>query len=118
MVNSSGPRHRAARFVRIVAAVLLAAIVAMPLDLGPAVAATADGLPVQAQLSSDQPPPAPRPAGRVAPNQIGIRAKSAFEQTWNPFGDEWAAKTTSNPSIPVGITPACYRQPGKPWASR
>lgn len=35
---------------------------------------------------------------------------AAFEPIYNPFGDAWALKKTSNPSIPVSFSAGCYRE--------
>jgi hypothetical protein len=120
--------------MRLVTALLSALMLSILLNVGDfgSVAASSDGsLAEQAQASAGQralalsapsvrplvpSPLAPSPSTQVSPNQVGIRAKSAFEQTNNPFGDEWALKTTSNPSIPIGLTPVCPRVPGKPDA--
>lgn len=36
-------------------------------------------------------------------------AVTPFEIVYNPFGDPWASRAEANPSIPVGLTPACSR---------
>lgn len=123
--HTGAPPHRS-RHLRIIAALLAALIVGTSADFGAAAAAPAGDLPVLTQASPDQRPtgqgaadrPSPdsrAPAG-VTPNQVGIRAKSSFEQRHNPFGDDWELKTRSNPAIPIGLTPVCYRQPDKPNA--
>jgi hypothetical protein len=126
MVIDSGSRRRGVCQLRIVSALLTALMVWTLLDSGPAAAWSTSDLTVQAQASPDQQPLAPsatdrpvagtRPSANVAPGQVGARAKSGFEKTHNPFGDDWSLKTTSNPSIPVGLTPVCPRPPDKPNA--
>jgi putative glycosyl hydrolase-like family 15 (GHL15) protein len=43
-----------------------------------------------------------------ASSEIPKSETSAGETVFNPYGDAWALKGPSNPSIPVGLTPGCY----------
>ncbi len=94
-VRSRSQRFRWSRLLRSVSAILALVIASTTLTLDAATAAPTD--PGQAQ---------------AIPNggDFGIRAKSSYEQAFNPYGDDWSIKAAPNTAIPVGLTPACYRQ--------
>jgi hypothetical protein len=126
MVIAPGSRPRRPWHRRVIAAVLIATIVGLPFNSVPATASTTDAMPPRAQPSPDQQAPAPsatntrapapRPSAQVSPSQVSTRAKSAFEQIHNPFGDEWSIKVASPAGAQVGLTPFCFRDPANPDA--
>lgn len=42
--------------------------------------------------------------------EISVRAKSSYEEAFNPYGDDWDRKGAPNTSVAVGLTPACYKR--------